>query len=207
MLPHPQHTLDEISIMLRWVFDLDAKKATPGLSRGLTGELIAPQDDKVEFCVLEATYTDAGRATAGPLSGKATVTLRSRRIEADRHDGLSGPTKLHSGGCTNSYCLGAIDHGHHVRFARIDFSKVGAIKVRASSGNVGGKIEFRVGSATGDLLGSVEVPNTGGWEKWIESQAKLATTAPTGQADLFAVFVNPGQGGLLNLDWIEFQPR
>jgi cytochrome c len=207
MLPHTQHTEDEINIMCRWIFSLDAKKGTPGLTRGLTGEIAVPKDRKLTQLVLEASYTDAGRAPAASLSAKSSVTLRCRRIEADQHDGLDGPTKLSSGGCTNKYCLGAINHGHSVRFAGIDLSSVGAIKVRASSGNVGGKIEFHVGTKDGPLLGSVDVPNTGGWDKWIEPEVALAANAPGEKTDVHVVFTNPGKGGLMNLDWIEFQPR
>jgi cytochrome c len=207
MLPHPQHTEDELTIMCRWIFALDKTKGTPGLVRGLGGEITAPKDaGKITSAVLEATYTDAGRPPAASLSAKTTVTLRSRRVEADRNDGLDGPTKLSSGGCTNNACLGAINHGHSVRFASIDLSAVGGIKVRASSGNAGGRIEFHAGSKDGPLLGSVDVPNTGGWEKWIEPVFALAPDAPRTRTDVVALFTNPGKGGLMNFDWVEFTP-
>ena len=79
-----------------------------------------------------------------------------------------------------------------------------SITARASSGNVGGKIEFHTDSPTGDLLGSVEVPNTGGWENWIEPKTALAPNAPHARSDVYVVFVNPGKGGLMNLDWVQF---
>jgi cytochrome c len=207
MLPHPQHSVDEVTIMVRWILGIDPKKGAPGLARGLEGELTAPKDGEIASGAIEASYTDLGRAPAGTLSGKATVRLRPRRIEADLNDGLSGPTRLHSGGCTNHYCLGAIDHGHHVRFARIPLDAVGAIRVRASSGNVGGHIEIRKAAPDGPLLGKVEVPNTGGWDKWIEPQVAIDRNAAAARADVFLVFVNPGKGGLMNLDWVEFLPR
>jgi len=207
MLPHPQHTEDEINIMVRWIFSLDAKKGTPGLTRGLFGEISVPNNSRLTHIVLEASYTDAGRPPAASLSAKSTVTLRSRRIEADQNDGLEGPTKLSSGGCTNNYCLGSINHGHSVRFAGIDLGTVSGIKVRASSGNVGGRIEFHSASKSGPLLGSVDIPNTGGWDKWIEPQALLAVTARAEKTDVYAVFTNSGKGGLMNLDWVEFLPR
>jgi cytochrome c len=207
MLPHPQHTEDEINIMVRWIFSLDAKKGTPGLTRGLSGEISVPNNSRLTHMVLEASYTDAGRPPAASLSAKSTVTLRSRRIEADQNDGLEGPTKLSSGGCTNNYCLGSINHGHSVRFAGIDLGTVSGIKVRASSGNVGGRIEFHSASKSGPLLGSVDIPNTGGWDKWIEPKALLAVTARAEKTDVYAVFTNSGKGGLMNLDWVEFLPR
>jgi len=199
MLPHPQHTTDEVTIMLRWVFGLEKGKGGPALARGVTGEVLAPKADKPGNLVLEANYTDAGRAPAGSLSGSARVMLRSRRLEAEAAK-VEGPTIQGS-------AIGSINHGHTVRFTGVNLADVGAITARAASGNVGGRIEFRAGSATGVLLGSVDVPNTGGWDKWIEPRITLAAEAPRDRSDVYAVFTNPGKGGLMNLDWVEFAPR
>jgi cytochrome c len=86
----------------------------------------------------------------------------------------------------------------------VNLAAVGAITARASSGNVGGKIEFRSGSPTGELFASIEVPNTGGWDKWIEPKVTLNSQART---DVYAVFINPGKGGLMNLDWVQFDGK
>ena len=77
MLPHPQHTTDEVTLMLRWVFGLEKGKGGPAIMRGLAGEVIAPNPEKAGEFILEATYADAGRAPAGSLSGTARVALRS----------------------------------------------------------------------------------------------------------------------------------
>lgn len=199
MLPHPQHTTDEVTIMLRWVFGLEKGKGVPTLTRGLEGEVIAPKADKAGSFVIEASYTDAGRAPAGALSGSARVALRSRRLEAETAE-VKGPQIMGN-------MIGAIDHGHFARFSNVNLADVSAITARASSGNVGGRIEFRADSPTGPLLGTVEVPNTGGWDKWIEPRAMLAADAPQIRTDIYAVFVHPGKGGLMNLDWLQFEPR
>ena len=199
MLPHPQHTTDEVTIMLRWVFGLEKGKGGPALTHGITGEVTAPKEDQAGTFVLEATYADAGRPPAGSLSGKASATLRSRRLEAEAGE-IQGARILGS-------MIGAIDHGHSVKFAAINLTDVGSITARASSGNVGGKIEFRAGSPAGDLLGTVDVPNTGGWDKWIEPQFTLPQSASRTRADIYAVFINPGKGGLMNLDWVQFNAK
>jgi len=51
----------------------------------------------------------------------------------------------------------------------------------------------------------VEVTNTGAWEKWIDLTAPLQPA--TNRADLYILFTNPGKGGLMNLDWLQFNPR
>lgn len=201
MLPHPQHTTDEVTIMLRWVFALEKGKGGPALTRGLTGTVTAPKEDKPGVFRLEATYADTGRAPAGSLSGKANVTLRARRLEAEAEPGNVQGAKI------LGRELGAIDHGHHVKFTNINLAEVGSITARTSSGNVGGIIEFRAGSPTGELLGSVTVPNTGGWDKWIEPRTDLSPATPRSRSDIYAVFVNPGKGGLMNLDWIQFNAK
>jgi cytochrome c len=206
MLPHPQHTTDEIAIMCNWIFSLDSKKGAPELMRGLAGTVLAPQADTFGTGILEATYTDAGRSSALALSSKATVTLRSRKVEADRNDGLSGPTRLSEGGCTNKYCLGSINDGHSVRFSKINLADVHRIKARVSSGGAGGKIEFRANSKTGPVLGTLEVANTGGWGTWVEKEVTLLDGTPRERSDVHVVFVNPGQSALMNLDWLEFLP-
>ena len=61
-----------------------------------------------------------------------------------------------------------------------------------------------VGSTTGELLAEIEVLPTGGWDKWTELTAPLK---PASRGDVFVVFVNPGKGGLMNLDWIQFNLR
>ena len=195
MLPHPQHTTDEVAIMLRWVLALGKGHSGPVVIRGLTGELVPPKADKPGSYVLEAVFTDAGRGTAGSLSGKATVALRSRRIEAERGE-ITGAKNLGT-------VVGATDHGHHVNLGTLNLAGSKSVTFHASSGNVGGKIELHSGSPTGDLLATVEVPNTGGWDKFIDPTAPLAATP---RAAIFAVFVNPGKGGLMNLDWVEFKP-
>lgn len=199
MLPHPQHTTDEVTIMLRWVFGLEKGKGGPTLARGLAGEITAPKEDKPGTFRLEASYADAGRPPAGSLSGKASVALRSRRLEAESGE-VQGAKKLGT-------AVGAINHGHSVKLAGVNLADVGSITARASSGNVGGTIEFRTGSPTGDLLGTVAVPNTGGWDKWIEPKIDLPSTAPHTRTDIHVVFVNPGKGGLMNLDWVQFNAK
>ena len=206
MLPHPQHNEDEIHLMVHWIYSLKAGSASPGMTRGLTGEITAPKDGNIDACVLEATYTDAGRAPVGSLSGRATVTLRARRIEAETGE-IKGAKVLGLTGAGGKKGVGAIDDGHSVKFANINLAMVNGLTVRASSGNVGGKVEFHSGSPAGELLGSVDVPNTGGWEKWIEQKAALAPTHATTRTDVYAVFINPGKSGLMNLDWVQFDGK
>lgn len=202
MLPHPQHTTDEVAIMLRWVFGLEKGKGGPALTRGLAGEATAPKEDKGGLFVLEATYTDAGRGVVGALSGKARVALRSRRIEAESGE-VEGPKVMSNDKAGGKKVIGSINHGHFVKFAGLNLAGTRSVAIRASSGGSGGRAEFRAGSPTGELLASVDVPITGGWDKWEELSVPI--TARAQRTDVCVVFTNAGKGGLMNVDWVHFK--
>ncbi len=198
MLPHEGLTTDQLNLMVRWVFNLEAGKTGAGLVRGLQGSVKAPKDDKVRVASLEATYTDTGRAPAGSLTGQASVTLRHRRLEAELAEEITGAK-------VQGKSIGSINHGHSARFASLNLADSASATVRVASGGVGGKIELRAGSPAGELLASFEVKPTGGWDKWVELGSPLKPHAQRG--GVFVVFVNPGKGGLMNLDWIQFNEQ
>lgn len=196
MLPHAQLTGDEAHMMVRWIFSLADGQQTPTVSRGLAGQVTPPKDGKLANGLLEATFTDMGRAPAGPLSSKALVRLRGRRLEVEKADSVEGPKIM-------GKAIGSIGHGHHVKFSNIQLGVVGKVKVRVASGGAGGKIELRSGTVDGPLLGSLDVVPTGGWDKWEDHTFDVKPASPD-TADVYVVFVNPGKGGLMNLDWVEF---
>jgi len=200
MLPHGHHSADEVHMMVKWIFSLADGKSAPTVARGFEGRIISPKDGKLASGVMEATFTDLGRAPAGALSGKATVRLRTRRQEAERADVLEGPR-------VQGKVIGSIAHGHVARFRSVQISEVASVKVLACSGGSGGTIEFRAGALDGPLLASVVVPVTGGWDRYKEFSAPFAGSGEglPARADVCLVFVNSGKGnGLMNVDWLEF---
>ncbi len=203
MLAHAQHTEDEVHIMVRWIYGLEPGKAAPGLARGLAGEVEAPKDGKTVACILEASYTDLGRPPANPLTGKAVVHLRSRRLEAELADEIHGPKLIGEGSASGGKVVGSISDGNYIKYAGIDLAGIGSVRFRVSSGGEGGKINVRAGSPSGEVLATAEVVRTGGWDKFIDIDSPLASIPPLPQ-DIFIVFQNPGKGGLMNLDWVQF---
>ena len=196
MLPHQSLHSDQIRMMVRWVFGLKPGQAGANTVRGLAGHVATPKDEKIRQGILEASYTDMGRGPAGSLSGKATVSLRSRRVQAELAEEKNGLKVLGN-------FLGAIDHGHSAVFKNIHLGDCGSVTVRVASGGQGGTLELRRSSATGPLLASFDVKPTGGWDKWTELSSKLPAAAES-RADVWAVFKNPNKGGLMNLDWVQF---
>jgi cytochrome c len=206
MLPHGHHTRDQIKEMISWVYSLKPGSEKPQLLRGLTGEIMPPAGAdaaSVRGLVIDATFTDAIAPPASPLTAKATVTLRNRRIEAEANDGQQGPLSLAGGSAGGKKFIGATNHGHSLRFASLNLEHSSKVTCRVASAGQGGWIEFHAAKADGPLLAKLEVPVTGGWESWREIAVPLAVPSPA-RGDVFVVFVNPGKGGLMNLDWIQF---
>jgi cytochrome c len=126
-------------------------------------------------------------------------------MEAELHDASHGTQALNGGSASGGRFVGDTNHGQHVRFNSLNLVSAAAVTCRVASGGQGGAVEFRAGAPDGPLLARVEVPVTGGWEAWQEITAPLSQPG-AGRTDVFAVFVNPGKSGLMNLDWIQFNP-
>ncbi len=192
MLPHAQHSQDELHIMVRWIYSLEAGKPSPGMARGISGQLIAPKDQAVA-CTLSASYTDAGRPPVGALTSSATVLLRARRLEAKLADELHGPK-------VSAFRVGAIEDKHWLKFSGLNLGDCGGVTVRASSAGDGGTIELRAGSPGGDLLGTIALTNSG--DKYAEASAKLIAAKPA-HGDLCLVFLR-GATTAVSLEWVQF---
>jgi len=195
MLPHQSLHADQILTMVRWIYELEPGKTGSQLLRGLNGEIPANNNSKDGFVVLEASYTDGGRGTVAPLTSKTSIKLRHRRLEAESSDTKAGLKVM-------GKQVGSIDHGHYLVFHGLNLESSSEATVRAASAGHGGEIQLRTGSVNGDLIGTFKISPTGGWDVWKEQSVSLKKIA--GKTDLYVVFSNPGKGGLMNLDWIEF---
>ena len=71
---------------------------------------------------------------------------------------------------------------------------------RVASGLRGGQIEVRLDSLKGELLARLEVPGTGGWEKWQTLTTDFLQQA-TGTHDIFFAFTGRKGPKLFNFDW------
>jgi cytochrome c len=204
MLPHPQHTVDELHMMVKWIFALKPGEGGTALVRGLKGEITAPADAMVTAGELEAVHTDTGRSPAPPIASRAVVRLRSRQFEAESME-FKGSMVLGFGKASGGKGLGSIGHQHTVKFPSIPLHQARQITARVASAGTGGHIEFHLNQPDGPLLANLEVKPTGDWDGWVEVTAPLTTSPVPGRSDVYAVFVKPGVGGgIMNLDWVRF---
>jgi arabinoxylan arabinofuranohydrolase len=95
-----------------------------------------------------------------------------------------------------------IDNGDFLKVRSVDFGK-GAKTFEASvaSASKGGLIEIRLDNPDGELLGSIDVKNTGDWQNWSTVEGKVKKTS--GVHDLCFVFKGDGNE-LFNFDWWSF---
>ncbi|WP_010585622.1 PQQ-dependent sugar dehydrogenase [Schlesneria paludicola] len=206
MIPHSQHTLDEIREMVEWVYSLQPR----GLVRvfnGFVGEIPVSTEEAGQpgHYKLEANYVDRGAEGIPPLNASAVVYLRHRMVEAESADEVHGPRFLNSNSAGGGRFAGSIDHGHYLRFNGVTLDRVKRLTFRVASAGQGGVIDIRMDRPDGPRLASVSVEVNGAWETWYEKTIELPST--TGRHDLFVRFENPEKtGGLMNLDSIYFHP-
>jgi hypothetical protein len=75
-------------------------------------------------------------------------------------------------------CIGWIDHGDWVVYEDVDFGEDSTeVLLRAASVTQGGSVEVRLDGPEGSLLGTADVPNTGGWQVWRTFTAAIAPTS------------------------------
>ncbi|GAA1621680.1 family 20 glycosylhydrolase [Catellatospora bangladeshensis] len=106
------------------------------------------------------------------------------RVEAESYTSQSGVQIVADAAANGGNRVGYIDNGDWIGFSGVNVSGKTGFTARISSGGTGGTIQIRSNSATGTLLGSVTVPNTGGWGVY----ADVTTTVSAGSGPLFLVF-------------------
>ena len=99
-----------------------------------------------------------------------------------------------------------IHNGDYIKLQNVCFCNKlpRTFTARVASGLRGGQIEVRVDSIKGKLLCKLEVPATGGWEKWQTLTADF-TELVKGRHDLYLVFTGRKGPKLFNFDWWEMR--
>ena len=115
-----------------------------------------------------------------------------------------------------------IHNGDYIKLQNVAFANKypRVFKARVASGLRGGQIEIRLDSVGGRCLGTVDVPGTGGWEKWqtvtldldystlkdLDAPSRtLSGIALPETADLYFVFKGRKGPKLFNFDWWEMR--
>lgn len=94
-----------------------------------------------------------------------------------------------------------IQNGDWTKVREVEFTRSPkSIEVRAASALQGGMIEVRLDSLKGQVLTTVNIDRTGGWEEWENSKAQISTKVE-GKHDVFFLFKGLKGCKLFNFDW------
>ena len=127
-----------------------------------------------------------------------------RKVEAETM-AFSKGVKTEQNGQIGVYVTD-IHNGDYIKLQNVHFcNKVPrTFTARVASGLRGGQIEIRIDSIGGKLLGTVNVPGTGGWEQWQTITTDLTAIA-SGHHDMYFVFKGRKGPKLFNFDWWEMR--
>ncbi|MNM38546.1 Arabinoxylan arabinofuranohydrolase precursor [compost metagenome] len=108
-----------------------------------------------------------------------------------------------AGGPENNLNVTSINNGDWIAVGNADFGTSGAKTFKANvASTIGGKIEVRLDSVTGTLVGTLAVPSTGGTQTW--SEIETVVSGATGVHNVFLVFTGADTGNLFNFDYWQF---
>lgn len=96
-----------------------------------------------------------------------------------------------------------IDHGDWTAVANVDFGEGAAtFTAMVASASDGGVIELRLNDPEGQLIGTLEVPSTNGWNHWIEVTTDVS--GAEGVHDLYFVYRGKPNQKLFQFDYWQF---
>ncbi|MET8199625.1 ThuA domain-containing protein [Micromonospora taraxaci] len=129
--------------------------------------------------------------TTPPPTGNTT-------LQAEAFSSANGVSAFTKAGANGGQTLGYIEPGDWAAYNGVNLTGVTSFTARVVSGGAGGTIQVRTGSATGPVLGSVAVPNTGSWDTYANVTTALSNV-PSSTQNLYLTFTGSGTG-LFDLD-------
>lgn len=159
-------------------------------------------------CVEEFEYNEDGTIPRLRMTKEGATQIEHlnpyRRVEAETICWTEG---VETEPCSEGgMCVAFVNNGDWIKVKGVDFGEAGAASFEASvaSATNGGKIELRLDSVDGPLVGTLDVPATGGWQEW--TTATCDVEGAQGVHDLYLKFTG-GDGYLFNVDWWKFTSR
>lgn len=138
----------------------------------------------------------------GGLVSRDLIVLHPKRKEAEFFNTQSGTTIISNNnpleGGTQALRVNA---GGYISFSGRNLVNMNAVKYNVAAAAAGSSIEMRLGSPTGTLIATTQVPNTGGTNSWVSVETNI--TDPGGRNDLFFVFTGSGSS-IFDLNYVEF---
>ncbi|CAH8282866.1 putative secreted protein (Por secretion system target) [Mariniflexile fucanivorans] len=126
-------------------------------------------------------------------------------IQAEHFDAVSGSNSENTSDTGGGSNMAGIKNGAYLMYSNINLTGVETINARFATKTVGGILEVRTDSPTGELLGTVTLPKTGtNWQTWKTFSGALSSKV--GFYDVYLVFktVDPASTAYVgNINWFE----
>jgi dienelactone hydrolase len=141
-------------------------------------------------------WIDFAAQAAAPLP--VSYQALPGKVEAEAYSAMSGIQKENTADAGGGENVGYIDQNDWMDY-NVNPSTAGTytVAVRVASQMTGGQLQVR--NASGTVLATVNLPNTGGWQTWQTVTASL--TLPSGNQTLRVV---SSSAASWNINWIEY---
>ncbi len=158
------------------------------------------------FGLISANYTDGGGRPGAPtLSGQDGLRIWPKLLQAEHYVEQRGVVVYQLPGAAGGAQVGSTeDDGtdggvNYIAWEPVNLTGITSLMLTVAAGGDGGPVEVRLDDpVNGDLVGKIDVTNTGGWETYKDFE--LAITPPAGKHKL--VFAFPTGG--MDVDQIRF---
>ncbi|HZJ00852.1 MAG TPA: ThuA domain-containing protein [Gemmatimonadaceae bacterium] len=195
MPAHPQITEEQASQILAYIMSLAAPRpTTPSLPP--TGSYTPPAgsgDSPTGVVVVSAAYTDRGANGMPAIEKQRSVVLHSPTVVVSSGELSEGMQKQSVQEVPVEVAV-VNRNGASVAFRQIDLTDVAALTFTGSAPSqynaIGGKIEVRLDSVDGALLGESEVMKPTG-QGVPPARLRVPLKSTSGMHDLYLVFRNP----------------
>ncbi len=222
MSAHPQVSEEDAADMVRWVLSLgDPAKQPDNVLPPIGQYTLATPAKKADgkpawpgTYILRANYRDRGTPSQRPQEASEAIALRPAYQQAEAADSISIGTLQYRFG-NDTVVLRDMKDRSFIMYKHTDMAGITGISVGVATADlnnpfVGGRIEVRLDSPKGILLGqtTVKIPETGKKMRIFEVNVPVAQGYADGKwHDLYLVLRNenvPSQP-VLGLDWVRFE--
>ena len=199
MAAHPQLSATDASEMVRYILSVSSEAASSNalpLKGSYTAKL--PTGDKGKgVYIVRASYEDKGAKGLPSLRSEQTYVLRNANIDAHGFDVYDNVNKMAFGG--NNLAIPS-KSGAYMAIKQADLTGITEFRVMATAPKPqlnakGGKIELRLDSPTGKLIGEsamLEASDKAGFKPdQLTVPVKLPASFDNKLHDAYLVFVNP----------------
>lgn len=201
MTAHPQLAMPDANEIVKYILTLSDKKvAIPSLP---TKGTYVPKENEKGDLVLQASYKDKGANGLPSQMAEQVLVLRNPLVAMGMSTSQSKGITLFKMGTQPYPLVIVMASDTYVQFDQLDLTGIKTMEFavavpKAQLIAVGGRIEIRIDSPTGQLLGQTEelVQNTSSdpADMFKPSMAKVTITPTTGLHNLYFVFKNEKAG-------------